>query len=168
MELELKVKFMKNFSIEIISKTPQKIDGQLSYWMRITIGNFVERFLLPIENWSLNQYFKQWEEGIERIKIKNSSCLVTAVQNLNSMHPSIEQWVLYRENQAIFIQQQLLINETVQFSNKLANFSSKTCYDFINPRKTITDEGKEISEWSCCLNDIVSWLGDDNVIANKD
>ena len=73
---------MKNFNIKILSKKPEKIDGLLSLWGQITIGNFTERFVIPLDSWSIDQYIQQWKEGLTHIKTHDVSCLVTAVQNL--------------------------------------------------------------------------------------
>jgi hypothetical protein len=152
---------MKTFNIEVISKKPKKIDGLLSYWGRTTIGDFTERFVIPVEDWTLEEYLYQWKAGLERIKTNNSSCLVMTVENLNTPYPSIVQWALYKEYETIFIRQQLLITESVDEQNfpiKLTNFSAQTCYHFVNSRQTTTEDGKEISEWSCTINDIITCL----------
>jgi hypothetical protein len=145
---------MKKLKIEVIKKKPEKIYGLLSHVGQITIGDYKETFIMPLDNWTLEEYQQQWKEGLERIKSHAVSCLITSVQNLGTRHPSIEMWILYKEGKTIFIQQSLLINETVEHSMKLSEFNSKTCYQFIDPRETITESGQEISEWSINISDI--------------
>lgn len=56
---------MKQFDVKTITQTPEEIDGLLSYWGRITIGSFSERFVMPVDSWKLEQYKQQWKEGLK-------------------------------------------------------------------------------------------------------
>jgi hypothetical protein len=151
---------MNKFKIEVISKKPKKIDGLLSHMGQITIGDYKETFVMPLNSWTLEEYQQQWKEGLERIKNRNTSCLVTTVQNFDS-HPLIEMWSLYKEGDKVFFHVQL-INRTIakelNLPIKLSEFSVKTCYQFINPRLTneegegIGYDGEKISEWSIDLS----------------
>ncbi len=149
---------MNKFKIETISDKPKIIDGLQSHWGRITIGDFSERFVMPIDSWTLDQYKKQWKEGLERLKNNDTSCLVSRIENMHTPYPTIELWDLYKVGDTVFFQNSLLINETLKDSNlKLSNFNSQSCYDYINtPRQTITEDGDEISEWSISLKDFLN------------
>lgn len=151
---------MKNFIIEVINEKPKKRYGLLSYEGRITIGDFIEKFLMPLDSWSLEKYKQQWQEGLERIKRHNSSCLVSSVQNLKSNHPSIEMWSLYKEEKTIFIINNLLIDETMEDRLlKLSEFNHTTCYQFIDlQRQTITEDGHKISTWQISVDDFYASL----------
>lgn len=150
---------MKRFNIEVTSKKPEKIDGLLSHWGRITIGDFSEEFVMPLNSWTLDQYKQQWQNGLEQIKNHDFSCLVVTVQNLESS-PLIETWNLYKDENKIFIQNSLLINETVEHkSRKLSDFNANNCYEFIDyPKEIVTEDGKKISEWNISTKDFFSSL----------
>ncbi len=150
---------MRQFNIEVISKQPEIVDGFLSYWGRITIGEFFERFVMTIENWKLQDYLEQWKEGLDRLKKQNFSCLVVNVQNLDT-YPSIETWNLYKDKDIIYLQNSLLIDETVEHKPlKLTDFDRYNCYQFIDyPRETITEDGQNISEWAIEAEDFFSSL----------
>jgi hypothetical protein len=146
---------MKKFNIEVISKKPKKIWGLSSHEGQITIDDFKETFVMPLNSWNLEDYKKQWQEGIARLKTHKRSCLVTSIQNMASGHPSIIMWTLYKEDDIVFVQNNLLISETTKGrSVKLTDFNLTTCYKFTKPRKTLTQEGRKISEWSIPLSEI--------------
>ena len=139
---------MKLFKISITSQTPKVIDGISSHFGEIVIGEFQESFVVPIEDWPLEQYLQQWQHGIKKIKIDDTSCLVTSVQNINTSYPTIEMWSLYKEKNTVFFQNNLLFNETTAPPKKLNNFTIDSCYDFVTiPRTTIDENGEKISEW---------------------
>ena len=149
---------MKKFKIEVISKRAEKIDGLVSYWGRITIGNFSERFVLSVDSWSLNDYKQQWADGLELIKSNYVSCLVVLAQNLRT-NPLIEMWTLYKERKTVFIQNQLFNREIIRELNlsvDLSNFDTKMAYQLVaaTPRETLTEEGEKISEWNVDISEI--------------
>jgi CdiI N-terminal domain len=146
---------MKKFLIKVIDNNSKEIDGLPSCKGQITIDNFQEAFIMPLDVWSLEEYKKQWEEGLRRLKNHEDTCLVTSIENMASGHPTIEIWVLYKENETVYFQNCLLFDETVEgLPIKLTDFNSKTCYEFVRPRETINEDGYEISEWSIPLSEI--------------
>ncbi len=128
-----------------------------SHTGEIIIGNFKETFTMPLNSWTVAQYQKQWNAGLARITTDNYSCLVATVQNLNT-NPLIFIWTLYKEKGKIFIQNNILNNEIIAETNpglNLNDFNSETCYEFIDyPRKTTTEDGSSISEWSIDIKSI--------------
>ena len=70
------------FKFEVISKKPEMVEGVMSYWGQITVGDFSEKFVIPLDSWTLDEYLQQWREGLEHLKNHNISCLVIAAQNL--------------------------------------------------------------------------------------
>lgn len=141
-----------NLNIEVINSIPQMIYGIPSLEGEITIGNFKESFHMPLDCWAMNDYQRQWREGLERIKTHNQSCLVANVQGL-PLTPYINWWILYkdkRENK-LFVQNHILVEEiyTSQVGNK--SFTIENCYNYIQPREIIDEEGNKISEWSIDL-----------------
>lgn len=153
---------MKNFKIEVISKKPKKICGLLSHTGQITINDFQEKFTMPLIDWTVEDYQKQWEEGLERIKTHNQSCLVATVQNLK-FNPHILLWTMYKEGNKIFFHNQLLIStivEELQLPITLASFNSQNCCQFINPiivnenNEGVDEEGTKLFEKSIDLESL--------------
>jgi hypothetical protein len=146
---------MKKFSIEVISQKPETMYGILSHIGQITIDKFKETFIMPLSTWTLEEYQAQWHNAIERIKNHDTSCLVVSISGIKNENPSVTLWTLYKVGETIFIHNNLLINDTVaHMTVKLSDFNSKTCYQFINPRVTIDEDGEEISEWSIPLSEL--------------
>lgn len=152
---------MKQFKIKVISKKPKKVYGLFSYRGKITIGNFSEKFVMPINDWSLNKYKQQWEEGFERLKTHESSCFVTTVQNFTT-DPLIEIWAAYKDKneKKLFFHNILLTKETMENDPfKLSEFNLETCYQFINSRfvnekgEAATEIDNRVSEWSIDLEE---------------
>lgn len=147
---------MKKFSIEILTKNPEKIYDTWSVWGKITIADFSERFIMSLEDWKLEDYIKQWQQGIERLKKHDYSCLVINVSNLKK-DPLVEMWNLYKEDNTTFFQNSLLIPETIEHRKlNLSNFNIKNCYDYVDfPKETHTDEGEKISEWKLSTSEVI-------------
>ena len=147
---------MNKFSIEVISKNPKKINGLLSSAGRITIGDFTETFIMSLDSWTIEDYRQQWKEAIERIKTHDASCLVTTAQNI-STYPFIMLWLLYKVENKIFLQNQLINTEILEELNlpfKLSEFNIKNCYNLITPREILSEDGETYSEWSVMLDEI--------------
>lgn len=140
---------MSVFAIEIENPVPKKIYGITSVTGQIQIGDFKETFVMPIDDWGIGKYQQQWQQGIDRIKKYDVSCLVTSVENIKSKSPSVEMWALYKEKGTIFFQHLLLTDETLSKGQpKLSKFRNKNCYEYVvMPRETVTEDGSKISEW---------------------
>lgn len=156
---------MNKFNIKVMTKMPKMVDGLLSLWGKITINDFNEWFVMPLQDWSITQYQKQWTQGLQRIKTHDTSCLVTTVQNLK-YNALIEMWTLYKEKNIIFFHHEM-INKTIlkelnipTFTN-LSHFNDQNCYDLINPRtvnkqgEAVNEDGESICEWKINANEVI-------------
>lgn len=142
-----------DLSIQVKDRKVVKIHGLSSCIGEIKIGEFKETFIMPLDWWTIKDYEKQWQEGIERIKICDESCLVTTVQNLE-MSPHIDWWILYKQDGKILIYNQMLIDETIDSLKhkieSLSQFTIQTCYSYIPPYKLLT-KNKKVSQWEITL-----------------
>ncbi len=146
---------MKNFNIEVISKKPETVNRKKYYRGRITVGDFTETFLMSFDNWTIDEYKEQWKEAIERIKTHDRSCLVADFTGLQE-NPWVELWVLYKENDMVFVQNHCFFDGFHEIAKGLPLFDVKTCYLYVKPRETITD-GYKISEWKIDLKDVLEF-----------
>src|SRR5680860_382890 len=146
---------MSKFKIEVISKKPEKYRGLLAHTGEITMGDYKETFVMPLDSWTIEDYKQQWEEGLARIKTHDKSCLVNLIQNMDA-NPMVEMWVLYKVGNVVYVGQHLLNRQILEMTNSpitLAHFNKETCYQFIDERLVnergvaVTDEGDEVSEW---------------------
>lgn len=150
---------IKDLDIRIKDKEIQEIYQSPSCLGEIQIGDFKETFDMSLDSWSIEEYTKQWAEGFARIKEKNLSCLIANAQNPKRTAPGpkplINLWLLYREKDIVYIQNQLLFGSHLkELANKLLPFDSNTCYSYIKPRETINEDGKIISEWKIEIDEL--------------
>jgi hypothetical protein len=152
---------MKKFSIEISKVNTEKSGDVLWAEGKIIINDYEEDLSIPIQIWNLNDYQQQWREGIERLKTKNSSCLVTAVRMLKTGLPCMEIWKLYRVGDTVFVNHQLLggdIFKKIKGGRK--PYYLKTCYQLVDERLTnengegITEYGQKMFELSLNIKDL--------------
>lgn len=141
-----------DISIKVLERSPEDHFGLQSVLGQIQIGKFRERFMMPIEYWTIEDYEEQWKEGLDRIKVYDQSCLITAIQD-PKWDPFLEWWALYKEGNTIFVQNYLFPAEVYQeiIGSKL--FTRETCYQFIPARETVTEEGEKVAEWKISLGD---------------
>jgi len=118
----------------------------------IYIGDdFAETITPALDYWTVEDYKKQWQKGLEQIKTYDKSCLVASIQNPD-IAPYLNWWVLYKENKTIYIYNQQFIGNDVKKLLKNKNFTVSSCYDFIQPKEIITpDDGYNYSEWKIDL-----------------
>lgn len=147
---------MKNFSIKIID--PRERKSYSVYCIgEIQIGDFKEPFDMALKYWSKQDYEKQWQEGIERLKTHDQSCLVTTVM-FTKTTPLAILWVLYKDGDIVHIQNKALFRSRFITMLKNKPFTIQTCYNFITPRKTISDStGMKISEWDIPLEAVIKY-----------
>lgn len=140
---------MKDLSIIITSPQEEIIWGLHSYWGKLIINDFEETIYVPVEFWSLDIYQNQWKEGLDRLKKKSKSCLVATIQGYENIPTLINWWILYKQKNKIFIQNQLLIETSLKETIKEQPFTPETCYNYI-PRKS---RSKKVAEWIVELMD---------------
>ena len=134
---------MKNLNINVISSHEEIIWGLRSYIGEIIIDGYKETFEMPVEFWTLEDYKKQWAEGLEKIKIENKSCLVARIEGENGKPSQIEWWLLYRKDKKIFIRNQLMLSDNLKEYVGDHPFTPENCYQFIKPMS----RSKEVSTW---------------------
>lgn len=149
---------MKLFNIAVIDEKPLKIDKKLCCLGQIKIGNFVERFFMALDKWSVEDYKKQWYEGLERIKTHNISCLVADI-TIFKRDLLVNVWILYKIDSIITLQNHILNGEIIkQRSQGLPPFNDQTCYLYIPSRETTTDDGDNLLELEISYDDFFKSL----------
>lgn len=119
----------------------------------IVIDDFIEKFESELTFWKTEDYIRQWVEGIERIiHMTNNSCLITSISNPDHAN-FILWWVMYKQDNMILFQNQILFFELLD-----QKFSLDNPYIHVPKRMTVNEDGKEISEWSVPLQEIKNFL----------
>ncbi len=132
-----------NITMKILPE--REIDENGFSWSlnETTINDFCEINLMSEDYWTRMDYERQWKNGLARIKIHDTSCLVISTQHPKKNKPFVNWWVLFKEGDQIIINNRIIIEDsyTRLIGNK--NFSPDNCYDFIEPRR----KKSKISEW---------------------
>jgi hypothetical protein len=142
------------FSIKVLDEPKGDVFGEYCSWCQIDIEGFYERFPAPVEVWDIGRYKQQWRDCIQRVAQGTSKdYLVTAMRDPWSTD-FISLFVLYREGEDVFIQNQIVLCEGNE-----AQISRMEMLDLIEDRETHTDDGEEISEWKVSIGEL-RWCED--------
>jgi|GEM_PF-1344240 len=139
-------KLVMNLIIKVASKKIIEIEKDLSVQGRLIINGDKQNFLMPIDWWSIEEYKKQWQEGLERIKTHDQSCLIARITN-PAENRYLEWYLLYKVKDKIYLQDRILFENLYNKQIGDKEFNRETCYDFI-PKRTTKDDAYKISEWS--------------------
>ena len=115
----------------------------------ITLDAHVERFESPTYLWPVERYERQWLQAAERLVAgAPTSAFFTAVHapDDTELH---RWWVMYREGDAVHVQEQLLLINDVPAPLVLSD-----PYRAIRPRNRRSDDGSPISEWRLAIEDL--------------
>ncbi len=115
----------------------------------IIINDFREWFYIPVKDWQLADYVKQWEEGLARISTENTSCLITGL--LQSKRKYLQWWILYKIDNEIKIQNEVFSKSFFKETFKDVHITHSNCYDFIPKYSQFTESGYKVSEWKLIL-----------------
>jgi len=142
------------FSINLIPDPVPNIDpGVVASLGIIQIGLFQERFIASLMYWSADDYRRHWKQAIERILHSSEvSCLITSMVNpIKGNH--IFWWPIYRVNERVFIQNQILF-----FDQLRSPFDERNPFLSVPEHQTIGEDGNSISEWSVQINVLEEYL----------
>ena len=100
------------------------------------------------------QYEAQWREGVARLAGGHmSSALITSYNGPGAAFHSM--WPMWREGITVFIQERLVLDDTIGHSNVAEQF-----YARVGPRRTTSDDGSPISEWALPLSQMLAFVLD--------
>lgn len=120
---------------------------------KLILGDYEEHFESSLSYWSMEDYRNHWEHALHRIVYEsNKSCLITAINNPSSSN-YLYWWPLYKNGSSVFIQNQILFLKQIK-----PNFDPNNPYLNVPDRKTINEEGQEISEWELSIGEILEYL----------
>lgn len=142
------------FCIEIETQTPPKTQfDELCHEGRIVLGEFSERFNLPVDYWRLTDYYRQWRNALVAfIDGQSPVCLVTAMRD-PALGTFIDTWVMYAENSSVVLQ-----NQIIPCGQLDSDYLDRGTYEFVQPRETETEDGEPISEWQIPLSAVRQFL----------
>ena len=112
-------------------------------WGNLQIGDFKERFVASLFDWTPEAYRQQWRDAAERlVNGESKSAFVTSfVPPTDGGH--FEWWKCYGVGEIIYVQNQLRFYEQLT-----SPFHLDSLYDYVPDRETVSaDDGSPISEW---------------------
>lgn len=142
------------FSIRLLLESVNDLkSSERACWGMIMIGSFQERFLVPLDYWTASDYEGHWKQAATRIlQSSTSSCMVTSMYDPATAN-FIIWWPMYRVGDTVFIQNQILFLDSLS-----SPFNPNDPFSSIPERRTINEDGEEISEWSVLVKDLESFL----------
>jgi len=131
--------------------------GESSTYAQIIIGDFIERFVVPLIFWSKKDYIQQWVAAIEKLLNSDDNKNVSVALLTTMYDPKMANfyacWFLYREGSVVYVQNSMMILENLPEAFKLENIHS-----YVPAREMITDEGDKISEWATSTRELGEFL----------
>jgi hypothetical protein len=156
---------LERFAIPCTDKQPQMACDRGTIWQIvphtqlqtalgvIQIGSLQERFVASLMYWSADDYKRHWKQAIERILHSSDvSCMITSMIDPTT-GDYIFWWPMYRVNEQVFIQNQILFFDQLQ-----SPFDERNPFSSVTERLTINEDGNIISEWSVQIHDLEEFL----------
>ncbi len=140
---------MTGISIKVLDPNIKEVYDMPCCVGEIIINTFKETFDMPLEYWSITDYQRQWQEGLERLKRHPKSCLITEIQDPNKA-PWVNWWLLYKKDEKLIIRNQLLFGKNFTNTFKGQPFTIENCYNFIPTWRA----KKDISQWVIDVKDL--------------
>ncbi len=120
---------------------------------RIQIDDFSERFTLDTAGLDAEVYERLWRQQLRTLLEGRPIVTLPAWTGPPDRNAPRRAWVLYREGDAVFVQDRLYVAESVPITVD----PDGSILD-VAPRETVTEDGERISEWRTSVGDISRFL----------
>jgi hypothetical protein len=119
----------------------------------ILIGDFRETFSAALDLMSKRDYLQQWRYAARRIaEGSDCSAIITSFADRGGEIVGMW-WPLYLcAGGLVAVQNRLILREVVD-----GRFSVNTCYDYVGPHNTMTEDGDAISEWVISVSELAAF-----------
>lgn len=109
----------------------------------VVIGNFEETFYSALDRLSKLDYLWQWRYAVQRIiEGCGHSAVVTSFADRGGEIAGMW-WPMYAmDGGLVVVQSHLILRQAID-----EHFSLQTCYDYLGPHRSITEEDEPVSEW---------------------
>ena len=135
---------LKNFDIQV-----PFIDG--FYVFTLIINNKTEfTFEIPLGSWSIEDYKKQWCDGLSHLKMDESTCIVYDYLKVKKLEwPCVQQLDVFKKDNKLQIQRRIFLSDEYINMLKEKEYNAQSCYEFIKPIEMYNHNGWELLVWSC-------------------
>jgi hypothetical protein len=114
----------------------------------LVLGEYRETFCASLFQWSKSDYGAQWRGAIKTLLEDSKSALMVHYVS-QEFADNFEWWKMYREGDVVYFQNQLPWHEQMTQPFLVENLSLS-----IGDRKTINEDGDQISEWKVQLREV--------------
>lgn len=135
---------------------PELGPDSFAVYGKIIAADMSDTFIASLIIWNAEQYLRQWKGALKRIVAGESKSALVVSYADPSMAEFLIWWPLYREGDAVYLQNQILL-----FDQLKSPWRPDMLEDYVPDRRATNDGGAMISEWTVQLRDIQGWL--DNV-----
>jgi hypothetical protein len=115
---------------------------------RIMISDWDETFISSLHLWSKRDYEAQWRHAIASLLSGNEKAALI-VEYLGPEAKHLRWWPMYRIEDTVYFQEQILFFDQLE-----EPFLLEKAFSFVGERKTISEDGQRISEWTVGLRDV--------------
>lgn len=119
----------------------------------IQIGEFSERFVVTLGHWDVPTYTRQWRDALRRLLAGSPAVGLMTWMIPHGSSDHARAWILYREGERVFVQERVFVSPECP-----AEFDEHQQLIGIGSRKTVTEDGERISEWSTDTRSIRGFL----------
>lgn len=148
---------MSDFSISFVPNPPSRIgyDPETEAVGKVLFGDFEEHFTAWLGFWKQENYEGQWSEGLARVLAGLPSCLITNINRPDCAREEyiMRAWLLYPVGELAVVHEKLFFADQLE-----ADFCATQPYEHVPDRKSLSDDGEEISEWRIELAAIRQFL----------
>src|SRR5438105_711217 len=103
---------MKNFSFKVLDRRSRLLFKTPFTIGQITINDFQEKFEMPLDWWSVENYEQQWKDGFEYLKNFGKSCFITKIFKPTDWQ-CVEWWVAHKIKTKIKIQNHAFMDKRI-------------------------------------------------------
>lgn len=132
----------------------------------IVLGDYDERFISPLEYWSVTDYRRHWLQQAQRIvNGKSPACLITCIGN-PEVAGRLQWWMLFRVGKQVFFREQIRWLQKDKFLDPLqggrpvaVGFDLARPHELVGPRQTAFEEGdRPPSEWVLTISELEEFV----------
>lgn len=117
----------------------------------ITIGNFKEGMQIPIDYWSIKQYYACWLSSLKKgIYEKNNATLVVSMYSPKDTN-FLFSWVLYFRKENVIVQNKMI------FLDEINDFSIDKINEYTSGYEEYS-EGEKVSEWHTTVDEVKEFM----------
>lgn len=120
-----------SIKLEVVPGSYERTSRGEFYKGKIFLGNDMEFFCIKLGYWNLDDYKKQWREGIERLKEHRDSCLVVSVSGCRK-RPFLVWYTLHRVDEEVLVYPFMYISEWYKKLVGRKRFTPTTCYKYVS------------------------------------